>query len=94
MLNQPIINLTMEPENHTGSKAISTGEWIVTMLITAIPLVGFIMLFVWSFGSNTPTSKANWAKATLLWMVIAIVLTFVFSAIFGIAFFSAFSDQT
>ena len=41
---------------------ISIGEWVITIIIIAIPIVGFIMLFVWGFGSNTQPSKANWAK--------------------------------
>ncbi|MCH2445334.1 MAG: hypothetical protein MK225_03255, partial [Candidatus Marinimicrobia bacterium] len=46
--------------------------------IIAIPIVGFIMLFVWGFGSNTQSSKANWAKATLIMIGISIVLSFLF----------------
>ena len=57
---------------------ISVGEWIITTIILAIPIVGFIMLFVWGFGSNTQPSKANWAKATLIMIGISIVLTFLF----------------
>ena len=53
---------------------ISIGGWLITSIIFAIPIVGFIMLFVWGFGNNTHPSKANWAKATLLWMVLAGVL--------------------
>ena len=26
---------------------ISVGEWVITIIIIAIPIVGFIMLFVW-----------------------------------------------
>ena len=57
---------------------ISVGEWVITIIIIAIPIVGFIMLFVWGFGSNTQPSKANWAKATLIMIVISIVLSFLF----------------
>ena len=57
---------------------ISMGEWIITTIILAIPIVGFIMLFVWGFGSNTQPSKANWAKAALIMMGIGIVLSFLF----------------
>lgn len=53
---------------------VSLSDWIVTMLITAIPVVGFIMLFVWAFGSAAPPSKRNWAKAALIWMAIGVVL--------------------
>ena len=56
-----------------NQKPITTADWFVTILITAIPIVGFIMLFVWAFGDNAHPSKANWAKATLLWYVVGIV---------------------
>ena len=58
---------------NSQEKVIGIGEWIVTLILTAIPIVGFIMLLVWAFGSNTPTSKANWAKASLIMMLIGIV---------------------
>jgi uncharacterized membrane protein len=60
------------------SDTISVGDWMVTYLIAAVPLLGFIMLWVWAFGSTTPPSKANWAKATLLFYVVAALLGAVF----------------
>jgi len=50
----------------------------VTLIVTAIPMVGFIMLFVWGFGGNAPTAKANWAKAALILYAIGIVLAVLF----------------
>ncbi|MAY82716.1 MAG: hypothetical protein CMP59_01145 [Flavobacteriales bacterium] len=55
-------------------RPISTTDWFITILIASIPIVGFIMLFVWAFGSETKPSKANWAKATLLWYLVGIGL--------------------
>ena len=57
---------------------MSVGDWILTYLITCIPLVGFIMLFVWGFGNNTHPSKANWAKATLIVIGISMLLSALF----------------
>lgn len=79
-------------ERSSGPAAVVTlGEWLVTILITAIPLVNVIMLFVWAFGSNTKLSKANWAKATLIFLVIVFVLYFVVIVTFigGIAALSS-----
>ncbi len=56
---------------------VSIGEWLLTLFIASIPLVNIVMLFVWGFGSNTKLSKANWAKATLIWLAIAIAFYFV-----------------
>lgn len=61
-------------ENQSTAQVMSTKDWIITLLISFIPLVGFIMLFVWAFGSGENPNKANWAKATLIWMVIGIAL--------------------
>lgn len=63
-----------EPIYDQNPKPVSTGDWMITILITAIPIIGFIMLFVWAFGGGSNPSKANWAKATIMWFVIAIIL--------------------
>lgn len=62
---------------------VSVGNWMLTILIMAIPLVNLIMLLVWAFSSGTPLSKSNWAKATLLWMVIMIVIGVLFGIVGG-----------
>jgi len=69
----------------TQYKPVSIGDWIITYLIMMIPLINIIMLFVWGLGSNTQPSKANWAKATLIWFVIAFVIAIVISVVFGAA---------
>ena len=61
-------------ENQTTQyKPVTLGDWMITILITAIPIVNIIMLFVWGFSSSTHPSKANWAKAALIWFAIMIV---------------------
>lgn len=68
----------------TQYKPVALGDWMLTMLICAIPIVNIIMLFIWGFGSNTHPSKANWAKATLIWFAIIIAFyVLVFIAILG-----------
>ena len=68
-------------QSSSTSNDVSFGEWFLTIFLAAIPLVGIILLFVWAFGSTTHPSKANWAKASLAWAVIAIVLYFIFVVI-------------
>ncbi|MCZ1268554.1 hypothetical protein CS562_06715 [Paenibacillus sp. LK1] len=46
---------------------------MLTLFLMMIPLVNIIMLFVWAFGDSNP-SKANYAKAALLWAAIGIVV--------------------
>ena len=63
-------------------KQMSVGDWMVTYLLTCIPLVGFIMVFVWAFSSDTQPSKKTWAQATLIWLVIITVLYLIMGAVF------------
>ena len=66
----------------SGYQPMSIGDWIVTFIVTAIPLVGFIMLFVWAFGDGTHPSKKTWAQAYLIMIVIVIVLMIIFFTLF------------
>jgi uncharacterized membrane protein YdbT with pleckstrin-like domain len=72
---------------------MSIKDWMITILITAIPIVGFIMLFVWGFGGGSVNpNKQNWAKATLLWFVIIIALYLIVFMLYGAAFLSNYKD--
>lgn len=54
---------------------VTFGDWMLSMIVMTIPCVNLIMMFVWAFGSGTKKSKANYFKATLVWMLIWIVLS-------------------
>lgn len=73
----------MENQNYGNTQPLSTKDWLITLIITALPVIGFIMLFVWAFSDGTNINKANWAKAALLLMAIMIALSILFSLIFG-----------
>ncbi|MCR5675303.1 MAG: zinc-ribbon domain-containing protein [Lachnospiraceae bacterium] len=60
---------------------IGIGDWFLTILLLMIPIVNIIMLFIWAFSSETPTTKSNFAKAQLIWAGIGIVLSILFSAV-------------
>jgi heme/copper-type cytochrome/quinol oxidase subunit 2 len=76
-------------EAQTQAQVLTLKDWMITILITAIPLVGFIMLFVWAFGSNENPNKSNWAKASLIWVAIAMVLTFFLWGTIAALFFAS-----
>lgn len=63
------------------NREVTVGNWMLVYVLMCIPLVNFIMLLVWAFGSSAPASQKNWAKATLLWMVILTVVYIVFGAL-------------
>lgn len=72
---------------------MSVGDWLITFLITAIPIVGVVMLFVWAFGSNDNTTRGTWAKANLIMILIMIALYTIFMLVFGAAFLAGMSGM-
>ncbi len=88
MENNTQLSSNKEPF-HYRYPIITVGDWMITMLIMSIPVLNMIMLFIWGFSSESNPNKANWAKASLLWMAIIIgiyilVLLIVFLAFGGI----------
>jgi heme/copper-type cytochrome/quinol oxidase subunit 2 len=61
----------MENQNY---QPVSMGDWLITFIITCLPVVGIVMLFVWAFGDGTHPSKKNWAKASLILALIILAL--------------------
>jgi len=59
-------------QNSQDVSVMTTGDWFVTQLILAIPLVNIIMLLVWGFSSSGNLNRRNFCRATLIWAAIAI----------------------
>ena len=70
----------------TKKGVVSIGEWIITFILLAIPLVNIIMLFVWAFGGGVNLSKKNYAKASLIIFLFFIVLYIIIFAAIGPSF--------
>ena len=52
---------------------MSVGNWLLTFLLLAIPLVNIIMLFIWAFDSSS--TRRNFARAQLIIFIIVFVLS-------------------
>ena len=61
----------------------SQGHWVLDTFLAAIPLVGLILLIVWSVTDQPDLSKQRWARASLIWAIIGIVATMVIGVLFG-----------
>ncbi len=68
---------------HLVAKPMSVKDWLITLVIVAIPLVGFIMLFVYAFSDSENVNRKNWAKANLILLAIIFALVFLVFVIFG-----------
>ena len=67
------------------NSVVSVGNWLLSIIVTSIPIVNFIFLAYWAFNKKTNKTKSNWAKATLLLFVIILAL---YAVIFGFAMLS------
>lgn len=68
---------------------MSVKDWVVTFLISSIPVAGVIMLFIWAFGGDAPRTKSNYAKAMLIFQAVSVVFGIIigiFSALLGMSF--------
>jgi len=84
-------NYVPNPEYAKQQSVVSIGEWVITFILMAIPIVNFVMIFVWAFGGGTSASKAKWAKAILIFWLIAIALAVVFWGVIAALFATALS---
>lgn len=72
----------------TGTAPVmSIKEWLITLIIIAIPVVGFVMAIIWAIQADNP-NKRNYFIAFWIFTAIMMVLMIVFMLIFGATIFS------
>ena len=59
-----------------AAQPVSTAYYFWMMLLFAIPVVGLIVCFVTAF-SGDDTSRKNFSRAVLIWILVAIVLSII-----------------
>lgn len=74
MQQQPATIYTAPPVTAYQEEPISTGGYIGIMFLMMLPLINLILLIIWACGGCKKVNKRNFARAMLVWMVIASVL--------------------
>lgn len=60
---------------------ITVGQFILMFIVAGIPIVGLVMLIIWGFVKKDNPTRANFAKATLIMMLIGIVFSILFMSV-------------
>ncbi len=60
---------------------MTMGQWLVTMLLMAIPIVNIVLIIVWAVSKTENPNRSNWAKAYIIIMAIVIVLYVLFAGV-------------
>ena len=71
----------MAPAKGSKYEPITTKGFIGIMLLMCIPIVGLILMIVWALGGCRKINKRNLARASLIMMVVALVISFILGLI-------------
>jgi len=67
--------------NDNDRNYVSVGGWMLMMLVTAIPVIGQIVIIVWAFAGDNESRK-NYFRAILVFFLLFVGL-FVLLAVLG-----------
>lgn len=75
MYQQPYQNMYVPLQRDDMSETVTTKEWVIALLLLCVPVVNFIMPFIWAFSDSEKKSKSNFFKAYLIIALISVVLS-------------------
>jgi hypothetical protein len=79
-----------------NDKPMSFGDWMKTILLLMIPVVNFVLMIYWAFGSEVNTSKKNYFRAQLVLSLIIFGITVIagiLSVLLGLSFITDFAEN-
>ncbi len=70
-------NWEMPQGNYNNlTSPMGLGQWILTIFLFGIPIVGFVLMIMSAFGGNVNLNKKNYARAMLIFGIIALISMF------------------
>lgn len=60
---------------------MTVSEWLTTLIVLAIPVVGIVMYFVWAFSERGNITRRNFCRASLLLFAVFAVIFVVLGAL-------------
>ncbi len=73
--SKPAAHESMPAVNdHDDNRVTTVGDWMITLLVQALPLANIIMYLVWAFSSTENLNHRNVCRASLLWFVIGVMM--------------------
>ena len=78
------------PPKQMDLSPLSTGEWLLTLIVGIIPCAGLILYIIWAFSNSGNLNRRNYCRASLILQVISYVLVIFFviiAAIGGVSYY-------
>lgn len=81
-VNTPSYNQNNDGQDTTP---LSMGEWLLTLILLAIPCLNIVLYFVWGFGKNGNVNRRNYCRAGLILAAIGYVICIIVFIIIMVA---------
>lgn len=70
--------------DYEDSRPMTVGDWMLTLLVLAIPCVNLVMYLYWAFSGTGNVNRQNFCKASILWFLIIVGIWICSMIFFGI----------
>ena len=68
-----------------NEQPMSVSEWLLTIIVLAIPLVNIVLYLYWSYSSSGNLNRRNYCRASLIIFLIALGIAVLFALLGGLA---------
>ena len=71
---------------HADTRPMTVGEWMLTLLVLAIPVVNLVMYLVWALSGTGNVNRRNFCRASIYWFLIILgfsLAVLIFAAVAG-----------
>jgi hypothetical protein len=69
---------------HADTRPMTVGDWMLTLLMLAIPIVNLIMYLVWALSGSGNLNRRNFCRASIYWFLIILGIYVLFLALVGL----------
>ena len=65
----------MQERTMTQERTMSVVDWLITLFILSVPIVGVVFALVWARGGGGANiAKQNFSRAMIVWFILATLL--------------------
>lgn len=76
---------TIQTTTNPIAPVLSTGDWILTLIVLSIPFVNIPIMLYWALSSSGNPNRKNFSKAFVLIMLLGLMLAFLLGGVLASA---------
>ena len=86
--------LPSQPVCREDTSPLKTTDYLLMLLVTALPFVSFILMLVWAFSSDVNVNRRNFSRAYLiLSLIVSFLYIILFAGLVGLGIAAASSES-